>query len=59
MFEEYVRDQGLKAPGVQIIDATLFPFPSQRNTREDNKDIKADRLPDGWEESQICSSKRI
>ena len=33
-----------------IIDATLVPVPKQRNTREENKDIKADRLPNGWEE---------
>ena len=51
MFEEYLRDQGLEARGGQIVDATLVPVPKQRNTREENKDIKADRLPDGWEEN--------
>jgi len=51
MFEEYLRDQGLEARGGQIIDATLVPVPKQRNTRVENKDIKADRLPDGWEEN--------
>ena len=48
MFEEYLRDQGLEARGGQIIDATLVPVPKQRSTREENKDIKADRLPDEW-----------
>jgi len=51
MFEEYLRDQGLEARGGQIIDATLVPVPKQRNTREENKEIKADRLPGGWEEN--------
>jgi transposase, IS5 family len=51
MFEEYLRDQGLEARGGQIIDATLVPVPKQRNTREENKEIKADRLPDGWEDN--------
>jgi transposase, IS5 family len=51
MFEEYLRDQGLEARGGQIIDATLVPVPKQRNTRVENKDIKANRLPDGWEEN--------
>jgi IS5 family transposase len=51
MFEGYLRDQGLEARGGQIIDATLVPVPKQRNTREENKNIKAGRLPDGWEEN--------
>ena len=51
MFENYLRDQGLEARGGQIIDATLVPVPKQRNSREENKEIKANRLPDGWNES--------
>jgi len=51
MFENYLRDQGLEAHGGQIIDATLVPVPKQRNSREENKEIKANRLPDGWNES--------
>lgn len=50
MHEGYRRDQGLEARGGQIIDATLVHVPKQRNTREENKDIKADRLSDGWDE---------
>jgi len=51
MFESYLRDQGLEPRGGQIIDATLVLAPKQRNSREDNKEIKANRLPDGWNES--------
>ena len=51
MFEGYLRDQGLEARGGQIIDATLVPVPKQRTTQEENKDIKSDRLPDGWQEN--------
>lgn len=47
MFEEYLRDQGLEARGGQLIKATLVPDPKQRNTREENNDIKTGRLPDG------------
>ena len=50
MFESYQRDQGLEARSGQIIDATLVPVPKQRNSREDNKEIKSNRLPDGWNE---------
>jgi len=49
-FEGYLRDQGLEARGGQIIDATLVPVPKQRNSREENQEIKAGRLPDGWDE---------
>ena len=52
MFEEYLRSQGLQARGGQIIDATLFPVPKQRNTREENKEIKAGRLPVRWDENK-------
>ena len=51
MFESCLRDQGLEARGGQSIDATHVPFPKQRNSRKENKEIKANRLPDGWNES--------
>ena len=51
MFENYLKDQGLEARGGQIIDATLVPVPKQRNSWEYNKEITANRLPDGWNES--------
>jgi hypothetical protein len=53
MFEGYHRDQGLAASCSQIIYATLVSVAKQRNTREENKDIKADRLPNRWEEKPI------
>ena len=49
MFEAYLRSQGLQARGGQIIDATLVPVPKQRNTRKENAEIKAGRLPNGWD----------
>ena len=42
-----------------VIDATLVSVPKQRNSREDNKEIKANRLPDRWNESSKHCSKRI
>jgi IS5 family transposase len=51
MFEAYRRSQRLQARGGKIIDATLVPVPKQRNTREENKEIKAGRLPEGWDEN--------
>ena len=58
MFETYLRDQGLEARGGQIIDATLVSVPMQRNSREDNKEIKANRLPDGWNESPKATAAK-
>ena len=51
MFEAYLRSQGLQARGGQIIDATLVPVPKQRNTREENTEIKAGRLPNDWDQN--------
>lgn len=51
MFETYLRSQGLQARGGQIIDATLVTVPKQRNTREENAEIKAGRMPEGWDEN--------
>jgi len=50
-FEGYLREQVPKACGSQIIDATLVPVPKQRNSREENKEIKSGRLPDGSDEN--------
>ena len=51
MFEDYLRLQSLQARGGQIIYATLVLVPKQSNTREENAEIKAGRLPDGWDEN--------
>ena len=45
--ESCLRSQGLEARGGQIIDATLVLVPRQRNSREDKKEIKENRTPDG------------
>lgn len=47
MFDTYLRSQGLQSRGGQIIDATLVPVPRQHNTREENAEIKAERITDG------------
>ena len=44
---DYPRSQGLHARGGQIIDVTLVPVPTQRNTRKEIKETKAGRLSGG------------
>jgi len=47
-FEAFLRQAGYEAKGGQIIDATLIPVPIQRNSRDENKQIKAGKSPEDW-----------
>lgn len=48
-FESYLQKQGYQAAEGQIIDATLIPVPKQRNSREENKEVKSGKMPQDWE----------
>jgi IS5 family transposase len=48
-FESYLQKQGYQAAEGQIIDATLIPVPKQRNSREENKEVKSGKVPQDWE----------
>ena len=48
-FEGYLRECGYEAKGGQIVDATIIPVPIQRNSREENKQIKHGEIPPEWE----------
>lgn len=47
-FEAFLRQAGYEAKGGQIIDATLIPVPIQRNSREENQQIKPGEIPEAW-----------
>jgi IS5 family transposase len=47
-FEGFLRQAGYEAKGGQIIDATLIPVPIQRNSRDENKQIKQGEIPADW-----------
>jgi IS5 family transposase len=49
-FEQYLQTAGYEAKGGQIIDATIIPVPVQRNSREENKQIKNGEIPAEWKE---------
>jgi len=49
-FEGYLRTHGYKANGGQIVDATLIPVPKQRNSREENEQIKQGETPEAWQD---------
>jgi len=47
-FDRYRRDRGYLAMGGQIIDASIVAAPKQRNSREENAQIKAGETPPGF-----------
>jgi len=50
-FDRCLRDQGYHAKGGQIIDASIVPVPRQRNRKDENKQIKAGKIPDDWKDT--------
>lgn len=51
-FDMFLHDQGFRAQKGQIIDASIVKVPVQRNSREENKQIKAGEQPEGWSENK-------
>ena len=49
-FDEQLWQSGLMPKGGQIVDASLVSVPKNRNTRDENKQIKAGKTPDGWDD---------
>lgn len=47
-FEQYLHAQGYQARQGQIVDASIVPVPRQRNTREQNEQIKSGEVPAAW-----------
>jgi len=51
-FDRYLREQGFKARKGQIVDASIVSVPIQRNSREENKQIKEGTIPKDWSEGK-------
>ena len=47
-FNNYLDREGFIAKQGQIIDASIVPAPVQRNTRDENADIKQGQPPEKW-----------
>lgn len=61
-FHEQLAAQGYVAQAGQMIDATFVEVPRQRNKREENAQIKAGELPEGWDDedvSAMCRQKDV
>lgn len=50
-FDEYLSQQGYTAQGGSMIDASFVEVPKQRNTREENKEIKEGKVPQSFTEN--------
>ena len=51
-FDRYLREQGFKARKGQIVDASIVSVPIQRNSREENKQIKDGTIPGNWSDAK-------
>jgi len=47
-FDQFLRDNGFRAQKGQIVDASIVRVPIQRNTRDENKEIKAGKKIKSW-----------
>mgnify|MGYP003677344328 CR=1 FL=1 len=49
-FDKHLAKAGYLAMGGQIVDATIIAAPKQRNSDGEKADIKAGKVPDGWQD---------
>jgi len=57
-FTHQLDARGFIARGGQMVDATIVSVPKQRNTRDENKDVKAGNTPDGWEQKPAKNQQK-
>ena len=51
-FDQFLGEAGFRAQKGQIIDASIVRVPVQRNSRDENRQIKAGEQPEGWSEAK-------
>src|SRR6186997_2342319 len=49
-FDQHLAAKGYIARGGQIIDASIVPVPTQRNSHDENDELQAGRTPAGWKQ---------
>jgi IS5 family transposase len=54
VFNTQLFNLGVSMKSGQIVDATFVPVPIQRNSREDNKAVKAGDTPSEWTDKQAA-----
>ncbi len=51
-FRSFLLDEGVIANSGSIVDASFVEAPKQRNTREENKEIKEGKTPETWTDNK-------
>ena len=51
-FDRYLRDQVFTARKGQIVDASIVSVPIQRNSRDENTQVKKGKVPKDWNEAK-------
>jgi IS5 family transposase len=51
-FVEQLEDKGIVTRSGSIVDATFVDVPRQRNTKEENEEIKEGKIPEEWEKEE-------
>jgi IS5 family transposase len=51
-FDTFLQEKGFSARKGQIIDASIVEAPRQRNSREENRQIKEGQTPEDWSEQK-------
>jgi len=57
-FNLQLEQQGIISHKGTIVDATFVEAPHQRNTREENRQIKEGKTPEGWEKPENVNKVR-
>jgi transposase len=57
-FHEQLANQGYVARAGQMVDATFVEVPRQRNTREENAQLKAGEVQEAWDEPEAKAKRR-
>lgn len=50
-FGQHLEAEGYIARGGQMVDATIVPVPKQRNSGDENDEVKAGKTPEAWEKN--------
>ena len=57
-FGQHLEAKGYIARGGQMVDATIVPVPKQRNSRDENDDVKAGKTPETGRRTRRKTGKR-
>jgi IS5 family transposase len=57
-FDTFLRREGYLAMGGQIVDASIVRAPIQRNSREENEQVKSGQRPEEWEEKPKMKAQK-